>query len=124
MGSSGTGRLTDYTGTTSSDAKHKTGGSSGEDKCGKAFTTSLEDVERSEYFIKNPGLPPSKTQIEVVFKRPRLVAIANGMVIGNLPTDRNYLKLCLESGYKFPGIVSLVRGRPVSSIEITVAPHK
>lgn len=124
MGSSGTGRLTDYTGTSSKSSPSKIGGSSGEDKCGKAFTTSLEEVERSEYFKDNSSPPPTNTNIEVIFKKPRLAAVVDGVVIGYLPTDKNYVKVCLEDGYKFPGVVSASRTKPTPSVQITVSPYK
>lgn len=124
MGSSGTGRLTDYSGTSSKSSSSKTGGSSGEDKCGKAFTTSLEEIERSEYFKNNSIPPPSGTNIEVIFQKPRLAAVADGVVIGYLPTDKNYVKVCLENGYIFPGVVNSSRTKPVPSAQITVSPHK
>lgn len=123
MGSSGTGRLTDYSGSNSKSSSSKTGGSSGEDKCRKAFTTSLEEVESSAYFGDNSSPPPTGTEIEIVFKKPRLAAVAKGIVIGYLPTDKNYVKVCLENGYKFPGVVTSSRTKPVASTQITVSPH-
>jgi hypothetical protein len=122
MGSSGTGRFTDYSGTSSQNSK--IGGSSGEDKCGKAFTTSLEEVERSAYFKDSSNLPPKGTKINIVFNKPRLAAVADDTVIGYLPTDKNYIKACLESGYEYPGVVSSSLSNPVPSIQITVSPHK
>lgn len=124
MGSSGTGRFTDYSESSSKGSSQKTGGSSGEDKCAKAFSTSLEEVERSAYFKANSALPTSGTVIEIVFQKPRLAAVADDVVIGYLPTDRNYVRACLEGGYKYPGVVSSSRLKPVASIQITVSPHK
>jgi hypothetical protein len=124
MGSSGTGRLTDYSGRSSKGSSSKTGGSSNEDKCGKAFTASLEEIERCEYFTSKSSTPPLNTEIEIVFKKPRLAAVAGGVIIGYLPTDKNYVKACIDNGYKYPGVVNSSRMKPVPSVSVTVSPHK
>ena len=125
MGSSGSGHLSDYSGSaTEGKGSSKSGGASGEDKCGKAFTANLEEVERSEYFLKNKDVPAVGTVIEIQFIKPRLAAVAKGKIlIGYLPTDRNYLKVCIENGYKYPGTVTASRVKPTSSVSITVSPH-
>lgn len=124
MGSSGTGRLSDYSGR-SSGGSSKTGGKSNEDKCERAFSTLLEDVERCTYYKTNSALPANGTVIEVVFKKPRLAAVTNeGIIVGYLPTDRNYIKACIENGYSFPGAISSSRLKPLPSVQITVSPHK
>lgn len=124
MGSTGTGRFSDYTGETSKDPSSKQGGKSGEDKCLKAFTTNLEEVERSAYFKKHSKPPEVQTVIKIVFENPRLAAEAKGLVIGYLPTDFNYVRTCMNAGFVFPGIVSSSSASRVPSVRITVTPHK
>ena len=67
MGSSGSGSFTDYSKQKPKPVGGKSGGSSGDDKCGKAFNTSLEEVSRCHYFVSNGKVPPKGTEIKIVF---------------------------------------------------------
>ena len=126
MGSSGSGNFTDYSETpTKGTSSSKTGGSSNEDKCGKAFSSDLEDVETCEYYESHGDVPPPKTAIKVIFQKPRLaVKTKDGEIIGYLPTVFNYLKVCIDSGYNFLGAVTSSRRVPRPSTNVTVAPSK
>jgi hypothetical protein len=114
MGSSGSGSFSDYPG--SGKAKGGSGGGSGappEDRCGKAFSAQLEDVEHHPYFAKHGTPPPVGTELEVAhFKR--LVAVADGDIVGNLPTKLNYLAACMKDGYHYVG--NVIVSKPGSSI--------
>lgn len=113
MGSSGSGSFTDYPG--SGKAKGAGGGGAGglpEDRCGKAFSTQLEDVEHHAYFGKHGSLPPVGTELEVVHSK-RLVAVSDGDVVGNLPIKLNYLAACIKGGYGYIGKVTV--SKPGSS---------
>jgi hypothetical protein len=107
MGSSGSGSFSDYPG--SGKAKGSGGGGPGgppEDQCGKAFSAQLEDVEHHPYFAKHGTPPPVGTDLEVVhFKR--LVAVAEGDIVGNLPTKLNYLAGCMKDGHSYIGKVTV-----------------
>src|SRR4051812_5566945 len=98
MGSSGSCNLGHYP---SSSPKGKPGGTSGgggspEDRCARAFSVRLEDVEQSEYYRAHKTTPPVGTQLTVA-QRKRLVAqTGGGESIGNLPTTFNYLASCLK----------------------------
>lgn len=126
MGSSGSGNFSDYSGTEDKgSSKPNTGGTGSDDKCLKAFTTVLEDVENCEYFQQNNDVPPLKTPISIIFKKPRLVAVDNkGTTIGLIPTSFNYVKVCLENGYKFPGAVTASVKKPILRVEVTISPFK
>lgn len=124
MGSSGTGSFSDYSEHTPKATGGKTGGGSGEDQCGRAFSTNLEDVSRCDYFLKHASVPPINTPVEIYFNK-RLIAKTNkGEEIGYLPTRYNYIKLCLEDGYNYYGIVSASSSSPLTTVTIDIAPAK
>src|SRR4051794_35612703 len=96
MGSSGTGSLTDY-------SNHKSGGgsggASGQDRCREAFTATLEEVLRCDFYKSTGTVPPVGTDVNIIFNGVRLVATSlNGVEIGYLPTSRNYIRLCMQDG--------------------------
>jgi hypothetical protein len=120
MGSSGTGRLTDYSG------KHRSndgsGGGSGEDPCRKAFSSNLEEVERCPYY-KQHGEPPKQgTEVVLIFKQRPAVTTRAGELIGYLPTSLNYLRACLQQGYSYEGAVVASRVKPTVRVTVDVAP--
>ena len=120
MGSSGSGRISDYPGSSSQRKPGGTGGGDGTppaDRCARAFNARLEDIEQSDYFLAHQTTPPIGTQVEVV-QRKRLVAqTTSGESIGNLPTSFNYLASCLKDGWRYFGSVQQVTsGPPVASV--------
>jgi len=119
MGSSGSGRISDYPG---SSLSSKSGGSKGgedggaEDRCDKAFSVRLEDVEQSEYYRAHGKMPPIDTPLEVA-QRKRLVAqTTDGQSVGNLPTSFNYLASCMKDGWSYVGTVRSIAGGPPEAI--------
>jgi hypothetical protein len=124
MGSSGSGRISDYPGSSS---KGKTGGGSDDggsqpDRCARAFTARLEDVERSDYYRAHRVVPPVGTQLTVT-QRTRLVAqTLSGESVGNLPTSLNYLAACIKDGWTYIGTVqSATNPPPVANISADFA---
>ncbi len=115
MGSSGSGRISDYPGSSSQDQPGGGAGSNGgppEDRCARAFSVRLEDVEQSDHYLARGSAPSVGTRLEVV-QRKRLVAqAANGESVGNLPTSHNYLASCLSAGWKYVGAVQGVSNGP------------
>ena len=102
MGSSGTGRFSDYSGTPKVESgSGSSGGSNGSDKCGEAFTASLEDVASHEYYKNHGTTPAVGTELKVQVKG-RVVAIVGTEAVGSLPTRLNYLAGCLEDGDVLP----------------------
>ncbi len=91
MGSTGSGRFTDYSGTTSSEGE--AGGASGTDKCLMSFNCILEDVAISAYYTTNNSLPNVGDAVQINFGQSRIVAIEvkSQLSLGALPTQFNYL---------------------------------
>lgn len=123
MGSTGSGRLTDYS-RFGGAVKGVTGGEDLINKCDRAVATVLEDVETCDYYMKNGKVPAKGTYIKIALKT-RLVALdENGDVIGHLPTEYNYLLECLNSDYQYEGEVSGSFDTPVPSVYIAATPQK
>jgi hypothetical protein len=121
MGSSGSGRLTDYPGSSKSNDKNGGGGAGGgkpqADRCARAISTALEDVEHSTYFKIHKTIPPAGTRLHVAQEK-RIVAVTDeGEIVGNLPTQYNYLAACLTGGYTYVGQVrNASNGPPVATV--------
>ena len=100
MGSTGSGSLTDYSKRRPKSDEGNSGGGSGKDDCGKAFSTQLEDVSRCFYFIDTGKVPAAGTHVNVFFNGVRLSAeTIKGEEIGYLPTKYNYLRACMAAGF-------------------------
>ena len=121
MGSTGSGNFTDYNGFTGSNPKQ--GGKSQEEKCGKAFSADLEDVELSNYYLENNNLPETNSEVIIHFNGMRIVASIDGLEIGNLPTKFNYLLACFEK-FNYSGIISYTTITPLHTIKINVTPNE
>ncbi len=121
MGSTGSGNFSDYQGYSGNNPKQ--GGISEEDVCEKAFRTELEDVDTSDYYIKNNDLPIVNSGVFISFNGQRIVALVNNQEIGNLPTKYNYLRRCMES-HTYSGIVSNTSTEPINSIIINISPNE
>ena len=123
MGSTGSGRLSDYSRFRGA-VKGVTGGEDLINKCDRAVATVLEDVETCDYFKKNGKIPEKGTYVKIALKT-RLVALdENGDVIGYLPTEFNYLLECLNDSYQYEGEVSGSFNNPVHSVYIAATPQK
>jgi hypothetical protein len=125
MGSSGSGSFSDYSKRKPIDPTDSSGGSSGKDRCGKAFASSLEEVSRCFYFINVGKVPPARTSVKLVFNGQRLaIETTKGEELGYLPTKYNYLKTCLEEGNKYQGSVQISSLKPTPSITVDIVPKK
>lgn len=90
MGSTGSGRLSDYSNQppkkeqATGGGSGGSGGSPGGDPCALAFTTTLADVERCDY-VKTQGNPPGKGDpVRVIFDTRLCVVTDDGVLIGYL----------------------------------------
>ena len=107
----------------SSPSKPKGGGNGGddgvppEDRCARAFSVRLEEIEQSDYYKAHGSIPPVGTPLRVA-QRKRLVAqTASGEGVGYLPTAFNYLAACLKAGWSYDGAVqTAANGPPVATI--------
>jgi hypothetical protein len=114
MGSSGSGRISDYPGTSRGGSGSGEEGDDGqpEDRCGRALSIRLEDIEHSEYF-GTYGAPPPTGETLQLRQRKRLVAETSaGQSVGNLPTSYNYLASCLKDGWAYTGTVATSNALP------------
>lgn len=119
MGSTGSGRLSDYSGAReqSKNGQPAGGGSSGADRCRQAFSAILEEVAQCGYYTAAKTVPPRGSELRLVLDG-RIFAVAqNGSKVGALPTSYNYLAGCIESGVQYVGIVKRAIASPVPSVE-------
>lgn len=128
MGSTGSGRFSDYPGTKANDASGDgtgmEGGTSGVDKCQKAFHVVLDDVGNSDFFSKFNDVPALGEQLGIFFDGKRVFAIdENGVKVGALPTSFNYLVACLEDGVTYVGVVSTSAVSPVPTVAADFTPE-
>lgn len=127
MGSSGTGRLSDYSNfggylNPANKPKGKFGSEGPEDKCALGFSTELEDVLTSEYYIKYKTIPAKGTLVKIKQKM-RIVAVDDSdLVIGNLPTKYNYLLRCMNDGFEYEGEVEESVSGLIPLVIIAVSP--
>lgn len=123
MGSSGSGRFSDYSGSpSSSNGSGGSGGSSGTDQCAMAFSTELEEVGQCDYFTNTGTVPPPGTELTITVAQ-RIVALdTSGVVVGALPTRFNYLAACLNEGFNYVGIVqsSSTFPNPQTTVDFTI----
>lgn len=123
MGSSGSGSFSDYSGSGNKKVGGggSSGGESGEDQCGKAFSAGLEDVAQYAFFSQTGAVPAVGTRLTLTLKA-RVIAIdQNGTDVGALPTRFNYLAACLKAGFKYAGVVqaSSLGAAPNVSVDFT-----
>jgi hypothetical protein len=116
MGSTGTGRFTDYPGATNRPPTGGRGpsggggGAEGEDRCAVLIEDQLlEEVERCAYFERAGDVPPVGTDVFVLDRlvggRLAVCARADAEVIGLLPTPLNFVRACIEVGWRYEGEV-------------------
>jgi len=125
MGSTGSGSFSDYPGSRPKEGGEGTGGggASGEDRCARAFSCALEEVEQCDYFSANGGVPPTNTALTIE-QRGRLFAVdASGQTVGALPTRFNYLADCMVAGFTYEGRVISSASAPVASVNVDFAPR-
>lgn len=114
MGSSGSGRLSDYpreSGAGSGASTGDGGGSAGgSDRCALAIAVTLQDIEHCDFY-KTVGAVPAPGQPLRIAHKKRIVAETDaGVTVGNLPTTYNYLAGCLKDGWTYTGTVTASNG--------------
>lgn len=128
MGSTGSGRFSDYSGTKaqygSGDGTGVSGGESGVDKCNQSFNVLLEDVGSCDFYSEFTAVPDVGEPLAILFDKKRVFAInEDGVKIGALPTSYNYLVACLEAGVTYVGVVNSSDASPVPTVVADFAPQ-
>jgi hypothetical protein len=127
MGSSGSGRISDYPGSSGSGSGTSTGdgggSTGGSDRCAQAIAVALEDIEHCDFY-KTVGTVPASGQQLRIAHRKRIVAETDaGITIGNLPTAYNYLAACLKDGWTYTGTVTASNGSgAIATVSADFAP--
>lgn len=84
----------------------------------------LEDVQQSEYFAQHSTVPPKGAAVllskKLHFGRLVVVASDTNEIIGNLPTQYNFLLNCLNSGKNYFGNVVNSDVKPVPYVVVTL----
>lgn len=125
MGSTGSGSFSDYPGSRPKEGGEGAGGggASGEDRCARAFSCALEEVEQCDYFAASGGVPPANMALTIE-QRGRLFAVdSSGQSVGALPTSFNYLADCMAAGFTYEGRVNSSASTPVASVNVDFAPR-
>ena len=123
MGSTGSGHLSDYSDYVGA-IKGVTGGDDLVNVCDKAVTTSLEDVATSEFYKKYNTIPSLNTRVSIILDVRLVAKNSEGVTIGNLPTNLNYLLGCIEEGYQYEGVVVRAYEKPLPAVVIALAHNK
>ena len=102
-----------------------TGGDAGEFRCpAKVENIRLEDVATSQYYLKHISLPQRGTDVILDGKlnMGRLVVrvVSTGEILGNLPTQYNYLYHCIAQGINYSGTVIGVGVSPIPYAVVTL----
>ena len=134
MGSSGSGRFGNYrigNGQTVGGANNVSGGAGGglggggiEIDCPTVIENiRLEDVATSEYFLRHQSLPNPGEPVELnsIPHNGRLV-VTNTLtkeVLGNLPTQYNYLINCIKN-VRYDGTIIASGMRPIPFVVVTL----
>lgn len=117
MGTTSSGKFSDYPGTGGGDREPPS-----EDRCTRAFSVTLQDVEHSEYYERTSAVPAEGTQLSIELRK-RLTAVdASGSSVGNLPTSFHYIADCLAGGFSYTGVVSASSNRPTATVTVDFAP--
>lgn len=123
MGSSGSGRFSDYSGSPkqTENTGGSSGGSSGHDRCRQAFAAGLEDVEQYDYYNNHGHAIPVGTRL-ILSVVVRVIALTEtGESVGALPTSFNYIAGCLNSGITYTGIVTNSSSWPIMRVDVDFA---
>ena len=123
MGSTGTGHFTDYPGNLNS-IKGVVGPEPKEDRCERAFSAELEDIQTSDYYKKYGKVPTPGAYVSIGWNRRIIAMDEDGLTIGNLPTRFNYLLACLNDGFSYTGAVEESHDLGLPYVKIAVTPTR
>jgi hypothetical protein len=119
MGSVSSGKFKDYP-----PSKGDDGPAGGEDRCEQDLRdVSLDEVGRSDYFRGHNSVPRVGTRVRLreATVGPRLsVDDTRGESVGFLPTEFNYLLLCMKRGFTYSGDVTASSDKPLPSVRVSL----
>ncbi|SFI03008.1 hypothetical protein SAMN04515618_10891 [Collimonas sp. OK307] len=128
MGSTGSGRFSDYSGVkntnTAGEGGGGGGGASGVDKCLQAFSCVLEEVAQCDYYGQTMAVPAQGSELSISLAGRLFAVDSNGTKVGALPTSLNYLAACLASGVSYVGVVKFSASTPVPTVEADFVPQE
>ncbi len=134
MGSTGTGRFSDYSGSSGGSEKSTNSSSNSKrpgdasNRCEENLKVSLEEVSICTYYSDHGDVPPVNTDIDVISKlvggRIGVKTSTDSELIGYLPTEYNYLRQCMEQGYSYSGTVTSSSLKPIPRISVSLKPTK
>lgn len=128
MGSAGSGRFGTYR-TAKSEVEIENGndgvgGGIGEFECPSNIENiRLEDVATSNYYVTHKSLPSNGEPVELnntIYRKRLVVVVSTGEILGNLPTQYNYLINCIKKGMQYSGSVVLSGSRSVPFVVVTL----
>lgn len=135
MGSTGTGKFTDYPGSSGGHPnpgkKGKGGGGGGggggSDQCDLAIEDlALEEVGSSEHFTEHSRVPRVGTEVrlrrKLVGSRLAVETVAAREIVGFVPTEYNYLRQCMSRGYEYTGTVVSSSGGSIPQVSVDLSP--
>lgn len=125
MGSSGSGKFGNYRIGESNNIGGNGSGGPGEIECPTLIENiKLEDIASSDYYKNNGTLPSAGTDVQLreVVHLGRVVVetVDSHVIIGNLPTQYNYLLACLKKGMHYAGQVISSGVSPISFVVVTL----
>ena len=90
MGSSGSGRISDYPGSSGTGSGASKGGgdgsAGGSDRCAQAIAVALEDIEHCDFYKGSGTVPAPGQQLRIAHKKRVVAETDTGITVGNLPT--------------------------------------
>ena len=88
----------------------------------------LEDIEIHQYYKENSGLPTVGESVYILknkFKGRIVVAhTTTDLILGNLPTEYNYLFRCTQLGYSYEGKVIQSIEKPIARLMVKLNAKK
>ncbi|MBU5343930.1 hypothetical protein [Caldifermentibacillus hisashii] len=88
----------------------------------------LEDVARLPYYLENRDVPSLMSEVNVIREvyhgRIAVESTDDGLVLGLLPTEYNYILTCLAKGISYSGHVSYCIDTPIPKVKVNLYGNK
>jgi hypothetical protein len=90
-------------------------------RCMERIRTQVQDVRSCQYYSLDGDVPPKGTVIRVAIRKHPLAETENGVAVGFLPPEFDYILDC--AGYEYTGVVVLSRRGPQPVVLIDLEAH-